>query len=449
VTAVAAALLTTVVPMLVGQRWLDGHALARWTLGGVLGLVILAFGTMLGGFAGAPVSGAAAALLAAWFLGPRVRWRLPEPRLDPAARRVVLLLLCVGALVLALATMRPVAGWDGWFMWSLKSKSLAAEGSFSTPVFLSATYDYSSQDYPPLLPGWQAVAYRITGDLTVSWPLQVQQAWLWLVAAIGIVTLLSGVSRVAVLLPLAWLISPQVVWESTQSYADVPLALQLVLGAIVLHHAADWRGHVIGGVLLGGAALTKTEGLPLAAIVLVCLLVRAGHGWLAVIAPLVAAGLRLPWVVFTRVHGLDNHMIGLGSFNAELLAKVPDRLPVIWSLMGQTAVSPFLWGLLTPACLVAIVVSRRGNWRLGTATVLAVLLFTAVYALWPYRSWALADYMTVNVDRVLISCLGLLALAASLPGRRQRPSARVPESRADAADRTPPLTSAPHAPGDS
>ena len=431
VRAAAAALLTTLVPMLVGQRWVGGHALVRWTVGAVLGVVILAFGAMMGGFLGAPVSGAVAALLAGWLLGPRLRWSPPEPNLDPTTRRLIALLVCVGAVILALSTLRPVAGWDGWFMWSLKSKSLAAAGSFSTPVFLSSTYSYSSQDYPPLLPAWQAVAYRIAGDLTVSWPLQVQQAWLWLTAAIGIMALLSGVSRIAALLPFAWLVSPAVVWESTQSYADVPMALQLVLGAIVLRSAGDWRGHVIGGLLLGGAALTKTEGLPLATIVLVCLLLRSRRGRLTLIAPLVAAALRLPWILFTQVHGLDNHMIGAASFSTEVLAKVPGRLPVIGSLMVRYAFSPLLWGVLTPACIAAIAVTRKGSWRLLAATGMALLLFTAVYALWPYRSWALDDYMTVNVDRVLISCLGLFTLAASLA---DRPSASSPAAPASSGD---------------
>lgn len=418
---VAAALLTTVVPMLAGQRWIGGHPFVRWALGAVLGVVFLGFGAMLGGFLGTPVVGAAIALVVGWLLGPRLRWTPTAPDLDATTRRILILLLCVGAVMIVMATMRPVASWDGWFMWSLKSKSLAAEGSFFTPVFLSEDYVYSSQDYPPLLPAWQAVAYRISGDLTVSWPLQVQQSWLWVAAAIALVTLLSGVSRLAVLLPLAWVLSPHVVWESMQSYADVPMALQLMLGTVVLWSARDdRRAHVLAGLLLGGAALTKTEGLPLAAIVLVCLLIRAGHGRLALLAPLVAAGLRVPWVVFTQTHSLDNHMIGLGSFTAELLAKVPDRLPLIWSTIGQYAVSPFLWGVLAPACIAAIIVTRNVSWRLAAATVLAVLLFTTVYALWPYRSWPLESYMTVNVDRVLSSCLGLLALTAALSERHPR-----------------------------
>lgn len=433
---VVAALLTTAVPMVVGQRWVGGDPLVRWSVGAVLGVVFLGAGAMLGGFAGAPVVGAAAALVAAWFLGPRFRWVPAAPALDPTTRRLLLLVGGIGLVLLVLATMRPVASWDGWFMWSLKSKSLAAEGSFFTPVFLSEVYEYSSQDYPPLLFGWQAVAYRIAGDLTVSWPLQFQQAWLWLVAALALLGLLAGVSRMAVLLPFAWLATPEVVWESMQGYADVPMALQLMLGTVVLWRAGnDRRAHVLAGILLGGAALTKAEGLPLAAIVLVSLLVWAGHGRLAWIAPAVAAGLRLPWLLWTTFQGVGNHMIiPERSFSLEVLSQLPERIPLIWGTMGSWGLTPLRWGLLVPACVVAIVLGRRAEWRLVAAAVLAVLLFTSVYALWPYRSWALEDYMTVNVDRVLISCLGLLALAAAL--RHPREVTPAVDTEASAAARS-------------
>lgn len=424
---VAAALLTTLVPMLVGQRWVGGGHLVRWSLGAVLGMVFAGFGVMMAGLLGLPLlAGGAAILAVAWVLGPHLRWTPPVAQLGPTNRNLLLLVGGVGTVLLVLATMRPVASWDGWFMWSLKSKSLAVEGSFSTPVFLSEIFVHSSQDYPTLLPSWQASAYQIAGDLTVSWPLQWQGAWLWLVAGLALLALTAGVSRLATLLPFAWLVSPQVTWESMQGYADVPMALLLVLGTVVLWRAGDDpRAHVVAGILLGGAALTKAEGLPLVAIVLVCVLVGRGLGPRAWLAPAVALGLRLPWLAWTTFQGIGNHMITERSFSAEVLSLVPGRIPLIWSIMVPEALTPVRWALLVPACVAAIVVVRRVEPRLLVAVVLSLLLWTTVYALWPERSWALESYMTVNVDRLLISSLGLLALAASLLPAGARDSASV------------------------
>ena len=143
-----------------------------------------------------------------------------------------MVLLGVGAALMIMSLFRPVPAWDAWFTWSLKSKGLAAAGSFQSPVFLSPTYDWSSQTYPTLLPSWQALAYIISGDLSLSWPLQFQQAWLWTSGAVALVALTDGYLRRAFLLPLAWVATPEVVWQSMQGYADVPMALMLILGTV-------------------------------------------------------------------------------------------------------------------------------------------------------------------------------------------------------------------------
>jgi len=61
--ALAAAILTTAVPMIVGQRWISGPPVVRCSLGAVLGIVVLAIGGLLGGLAGSPVLGAGLTLV--------------------------------------------------------------------------------------------------------------------------------------------------------------------------------------------------------------------------------------------------------------------------------------------------------------------------------------------------------------------------------------------------
>ncbi|MEX2554718.1 MAG: hypothetical protein WEB06_03695, partial [Actinomycetota bacterium] len=71
-----AGLLTTVVPAIVGRRWISGAAPLRWGAGGLLGFVFLGWGAMLGGLLGGVLPGAFVVLAGAWMLGPRFRIRL-------------------------------------------------------------------------------------------------------------------------------------------------------------------------------------------------------------------------------------------------------------------------------------------------------------------------------------------------------------------------------------
>ncbi len=414
--AIFAAIATTAVPMLVGQRWIAGHPLVRWSLGAVIGIVLAAIGGLLGGLVGAPVGGATVMLTLGWFLGPRVRWDAGDRSLSTVASRVVLVLAIAGSALMVMSLFRPVPSWDAWFLWSLKAKGLASAGSFDSPVFVSPTYGYSSQDYPTLLPSWQAIAYIVSGDLSISWPLQFQQAWLWTASALALVWLTStpAVSG-AFLLPLAWVIAPEVVWQSMQGYADVPMALMLILGAAVLRrNERDPRAHALAGILLAGAALTKAEGAPLALIVLVSLLVTTTPTAVLGIGPAIVVAARLPWFIFTQAHGLTNDMINSTIVAALISGDVPFRVPQIVVTMASVMVSPLRWGVLVPACVLAAVVVRAIDARLAVAALLGFVFFVVVYqATWSFQGSTLEAFVESNVHRVLIAPIGLLTLSVA------------------------------------
>jgi hypothetical protein len=411
-----AAALTTALPTIVGARWISGSRVFRWSLGAVIGIILLAFGGLLGGLAGHPLIGAALSLLAGWVLGPRVRWNAGGDIDSPGVRRVLLLLAAAGCAIMLMSFFRPVPSWDAWFLWSLKAKGLASAGSFDSPVFLSSVYGWSSQDYPTLLPSWQALAYIVSGDLSISWPLQFQQAWLWTAGAVALVALTDTFRPGAFLLPLAWVASPQVVWQSMQGYADVPMGLMVVLGATVLwRDRHDRRGQVLAGILLAGAALTKSEGTPLVGIVLLCLLFTKKPKAVLAIGPIIVAAARLPWFVFTEVHGLTNHILTVPAIADLISGRVPIPIMEIFSTMAAEALSPLRWGLLVPGCFVAVGLARRLDVRLAVAAFLQFALFAMVYAAsWPFQGTPLEDFMASNVDRVLIAPLGVLALAVAL-----------------------------------
>jgi len=149
--ALAAAILTTALPMIVGQRWISGPAVIRWSLGAVVGIVVLAIGALLGGLAGSPVLGAGLTFVVGWILGPRLRCDVGPQILSPGVSRILLLIFGVGFALMIMSLFRPVASWDAWFTWSIKAKGLAVAGSFDSPIFLSQTYNWTSQSYPTTL----------------------------------------------------------------------------------------------------------------------------------------------------------------------------------------------------------------------------------------------------------------------------------------------------------
>jgi len=414
--ATLAAILTTVLPMIVGQRFIRGLPIIQWSLGAVVGIVLLALGGLSGGLAGSPVVGAVLMLLVGWLVAPRVRWDAGRNPLSSGVWRVVMVLLGVGAALMIMSLFRPVASWDGWFTWSVKSKGLALTGSFHSPVFLSPSYNYSSQSYPTLLPSWQALAYIISADLTISWPLQFQQAWLWTAGAVALIALADQYARGMFLLPLVWVVTPEVVWQSMQGYADVPMALMLVLGAVVL-----WKGpqnarvHVVAGVLLAGAALTKSEGTPLVAIILLSLLFTRRPNLVSGVAPALVFVAALPWFMFARMHGLRGDLVDWSTVTSWIRGDAPGQMLHVVSIMGQELFSPFRWGVLVPACLLAALLARRVDARLGLAALLLLALFAAVYhAAGSSQSGTLEEFMRHNAHRILITPLGILALAVAL-----------------------------------
>ena len=213
-----------------------------------------------------PGSGVVVTCGAAWVPGAPFPFHR-EPRaggeLDPAQRRRCSLSSRSDVSLALLARFRPIPAWDGWMNWSIKAKALAFDGHFYGPVFKASVFNYSHQDYPPLLPAWQALAYVISGQPTVSWPLQFQLAWFWTAGAVALVSLASRHWGGASLFMLAWVCAPQVLYWTMAGYADVPLAFFLVAGVAVLL-LSTIQSPAVAGLLLGACALSKNEGLPVA-----------------------------------------------------------------------------------------------------------------------------------------------------------------------------------------
>jgi hypothetical protein len=411
-----AALATTALPALIGSQAVVGPWWMRVAIGGPLGVVALALGAMLGGLtahllnlgAWFLVTGAGIALTIMLIVSPWIRWKMELSVLPPLARWLSLTLVAAGLVMLVLATMRPVAAWDGWFHWSIKARFLALDG-FGAALYHDSRFKYANPEYPPLLACWEAVAYFLAGDIRASWISQVQQAWLWASAGVALFGLLGAKGQWALALPAAWWFSPEVVWQSMQGYADVPMVAFLALGTLVSIHGSRpmLSAHWVAAVLFAGAALTKNEGLPVVLIILVCVLSGARPTWAHLIAPGLLAVTMVPWGLFTHAHGLVTDVV---AYRTPVLSGV-QRLPTIAAVIGLEALSPMRWGLLLPACLAAVLVGRRLQARIAVAAIVVMIPFVIVYMTTPYD---LSFHLSSSAHRVIMTPLGLFALAVAL-----------------------------------
>lgn len=406
-----AALVTTVLPALVGGRFVNGGGVERYALGGMVGIAVAAWGAVVGALFGALLPGAALAMVAGWLVGPRLRQSVGTRSVPRSPRIMWALYVVVGAFALCLLLVsfwRPLVDWDAWAIWGLKAKALAVSGSFSSPVFLSEHYAYSHPGYPPLLPAWHALAYAVSGELSVSWPLQFQVAFLWTLGATTITSLAARWGWPSALFLLAWVASPSVLGQIMTGYADVPMALFLVAGAAALY-GTEGQPSRTGAVLLAAAALTKEEGLVFAVVVLALLLGSAPRRRSALVGLATVVVAVAPWMAFRRWHGIGSEYVSGENLGQDLPVLLVERLPLVLQSMGSE-LAGIQWGFLLPAALLLVLVTRRVHPLLALSFLGALGAVVATYLVTPYD---LAWQLDRSMSRVVTGPLALLALFAA------------------------------------
>jgi hypothetical protein len=411
-----AALATTLGPAILGSRWVDGPFIVRYGLGSLVGVALVGLGAIIGGLANALVPGVLVTCFAGWFLGPRLRFvvRGQSGAADPVRRNTLLFIIAIGACLMLLSIFRPIPAWDGWMQWSLKAKALALDGNFYGPVFASPAFNYSHQDYPTLLSAWQALAYLIGGQLTVSWPLQFQLAWLWTAGTLGLVGLLYSQWGRSALFVMAWVCAPALIYWVMAGYADVPMAFFLLAGVVVLLSPSP--SPVIAGLLLGACALTKNEGLPLAILTVLSVSVFSVERKVPLQALGILLVVRLPWLLFTGLMGIPNDIVNAATLRpSRLIMLMPRLIPI-----GEAWVSELLafksWGILLFATCVGLILRWKPRADLIVASIASIAVLTFIYVVTPKN---LAMQLVSSLERVAIAPLGLLAvsMATGKPGR--------------------------------
>ena len=273
--------------------------------------------------------------------------------------------------------------WDAWAFWLPRAESLVRfDGiDLSAGGFALFAHPY----YPPLVPGMDAVAFRFMGTTDAA-QLPLQD---WLLYA-------SFLAAVAGL--LARRISPAVLWPALlaaaampsltnlvgSALADLPLALLFALAGL---SAALWldeggTAHLAAAaVLLAAAAVTKSDGFPLALLLvavltLAALVARRPRWWLATalaVPPLFSA---VPWKLWIGAHELPPP----GDYRARdlldpgHLAARTDRLdPIVDQLPGYL-LDPDRWLLAVPLMVAAALVAARATSVLALGVVAVGML---------------------------------------------------------------------------
>jgi len=300
--------------------------------------------------------------------GPRLSYPI-VPTILAAA--IVIVLLTVTAIV-------PLDDYDGRAFWLLKAKAIAFDRSVDGPFFhLRESWDSRNQ-YPLLVPidaGVLMIAGRDLDDRHVR--------WLYVLFAAGFALELRR--RLGAWVAAAFLTLPVIASAATgapSAYCDIALG---AFAACAFFEIVDAVSPLRLGMWLSFVVLTKSEGLPLALLLLtIAAFVFRKRIGIAIAPFAIAAGALLFWR--TRIPRSDEEPF------ARLIAGIPHHARTFVAYLGGFAremVAIDRWGIAWIGVAVALIVlGIRRQWRpfaLVVATIVPmIVLYAAVVAVSPW-----------------------------------------------------------------
>jgi dolichyl-phosphate-mannose-protein mannosyltransferase len=384
---------------------------------GRAGLPLLAIGSLVLGLRRLPPARA----------GSRVPWR-PE---DVAAVALLGVAAVVAIQAARLFAVKPLLESDGWVIWATRARTLYEFGHPAAPVFTDASFP--ALQYPLLLPGLEAVAFRFMGGFDGT--LVHLQLLAIAVAFVGGAWTLLREQAPPVLLAatlLAIATAPSFFVQLQTNYADIPLAMLIALGVASL---AAWLRSGGAGLLpaaalfLGAGALTKNEGelFALAAYVVAFLVARRPQRRPLAWAALATLAIELPWRIWVQVHGLKTADYSLANlFDPGYLNEHRDRVgPSASELLTQIGRIES-WSYLVPLIVVglagALLLRRFRLAAFGAGW--AVFSFAGLLAIyWISRNPVSSNLFNTSdrtIDTLLLGC-ALLVPVLLAPEREPEP----------------------------
>jgi hypothetical protein len=321
-----------------------------------------------------------------------------------------LVILAVSAWLLFLTAVVPLDDYDGRAFWLLKAKAIAHEKQVDGPFFQQRTTDSPRNQYPLLVPADAAVpmlAARELDDRHVR----------WLYALFAIAFALEVRRRLGAWPAAVLLCLPEVLRAANTAGSDVALG---AFAAAAFFTIAEGTSPLQLGFWLACAVLTKSEGLPLAALLLaVGAFVFRKRIAVAALPFAVSTGALLLWR--TRIHRSDEAPFAKLVFDwAQHLRSLRGTL----AAFGEQLTNFANWGGFWIAVVIALaVLAWQRRWRTVALTAAVLVPMIALYAV----SIAVTDFDLAQMDglarRLLTHLLGpaIYALAAVLV---QAPDAR-------------------------
>ena len=261
------------------------------------------------------------------------------------------------------ATRQFVDAWDFWAIWGLKGRVFFEHRGIDWAWLEQPWNAFAHPDYPPLLP--------------LTYAFHALQAGEWNDARLGIITTLFAVAALLVVRDFferelgrtlaAWatLGVASIALSHWIGIAEAPLLAYCATGLLCIRN----RNLTLGALLLGCAAMTKNEGLPLI-VAATGALAESGR-WRDVPRLWPALAIAAPWQVMRAFHALPTDLLAgpLRERIAANLAKSSELLHV-WS------VQPELWIMLIVALVIFARELRRERFIL-IAVALQLLFYLA------------------------------------------------------------------------
>jgi hypothetical protein len=321
-----------------------------------------------------------------------------------------ILIALVSAWLLVITAIVPLDDYDGRAFWLLKAKAIAHEKQVDGPFFQEKETDSPRNQYPLLVPVDAALTMLAGRELDDR-----HTRWLYALFAIGFA--LEVRRRLGAWPAAVFICLPAILDTANTAGSDIALG---AFAAAAFFAVAEGASPLQLGFWLACATLTKSEGLPLAALLLAAGAFVFRKRIVLAAAPFaVSTAALLLWR--TKIHRTDE---------APFVRLVFDWAQHLRSLRGTAwAFAEQLWafenwGGLWMAFLAALaVLAWQKKWRAAALTTGVVVPMIALYTV----SIAVTDFDLTRMDglarRLLTHLLGpaLYALAAVLV---QRPDAR-------------------------
>jgi hypothetical protein len=345
----------------------------------------------------------------------------PRRREEGYSRRsdvdVLVVVLPVAAMLFAVSII-PQHDYDGTAFWMLKAKAIATEGAVDGPFFRGENTFSPRNQYPLLLPIDVALVMQISGgadDLAVRWlfPLILGSLALEMRRRFrlryppAVATLCAGL--------LVW--TPQFALKpeggAMSAYSDIALAAFI---AMAFFELVDGTSSARLGFWTAAMVLTKSEGLPVALLLIVAGVWVFRFRIIAAAVPLIASAAAL--VVWrSRIEITDEGDL-FGRTVSLLPSRIEDLLPALAELSSYAFVFRD-WGafwVITAGAAVVLMVRRQ--WRplmlAGLVIIGGALLYSAVSAV---SEWDRSELLRVTASRLLMHLAGpALYLIASASG---------------------------------